>query len=233
VDDSELKRHIEKLKATMIAVSTGGPRIDDVNFEFGETWDRVSSSLAHRGVDNPFPYRDLWEWYGRWSEDLPSWASRRKFVAELAAPLLRQISNPAAPVEAESGWARVDRTVGKARESLARALSEEDYQAVGLLCRETLISLGQEVFEPSRHPTIDDQMPSATDFKRQIEAYLEAELTGSARKEARRHARSALDLASQLLHQRTAQFRDAAICLEATASVINIVAIASGRRDPA
>ena len=49
---------------------------------------------------------------------------------------------------------------------------------------------------------------------------------------ARRHAKASLDLANELQHQRTAAFRKAALCAEATASVVNIIAILSGVRDP-
>jgi hypothetical protein len=35
-----------------------------------------------------------------------------------------------------------------------------------------------------------------------------------------------------LQHKRTADFRHAALCAEATAAVINLVAIVSGQRDP-
>ena len=59
-----------------------------------------------------------------------------------------------------------------------------------------------------------------------------AELPGDVNKETRKHIRSALDLAVKLQHKRTAAFRDAAMCVEATTAVVNIVAIVSGRRDP-
>lgn len=78
----------------------------------------------------------------------------------------------------------------------------------------------------------DVERVSPTDFKRPIEAYLPVELAGGAAEEARRHARTALDLALRLQHQRTATFRDAAICAEATAAVVATVAIVSGQRDP-
>lgn len=65
-----------------------------------------------------------------------------------------------------------------------------------------------------------------------IEAYISVELAGAPTEELRKHARSALDLANHTTHKRTAGFRDAAISVEATASVVNIVAIVSGRRDP-
>jgi hypothetical protein len=41
-----------------------------------------------------------------------------------------------------------------------------------------------------------------------------------------------LDLANALQHRRTATFRDAAMCVEATTTVINVIAIVAGRRDP-
>ena len=42
-----------------------------------------------------------------------------------------------------TGWTRVDRNVTEVRKRLETATMEEQFQAVGLLCRETLISLAQ------------------------------------------------------------------------------------------
>jgi hypothetical protein len=65
-----------------------------------------------------------------------------------------------------------------------------------------------------------------------LEAYFAVELAGGANEEARRHARSALDFANAVQHRRTATFRDAALCVEATTTVVNVIAIVAGRRDP-
>jgi hypothetical protein len=64
-----------------------------------------------------------------------------------------------------------------------------------------------------------------------LEAYIAVELAGGPNEYARKYLRSALDFSVMLQHKRTATFRDAAMCVEATTSVINIVAIVSGRRD--
>jgi hypothetical protein len=101
---------------------------------------------------------------------------------------------------------------------------------VGLLCREALISLSQAVYDSAQHAPLDGIAPSATDAKRMLDGYITAELQGGSNEEARRHVRSALDLALALQHRRTAGFRDAAICAEATTAVTNLVAIVSGRR---
>jgi hypothetical protein len=129
-----------------------------------------------------------------------------------------------------TGWQKVDRQLQEVRLRLDTAESEEQYQAVGLLCREVLISSAQEVYESERHSSPDGVAPSETDAKRMLEAFFVSELEGSANEEARAHAKAALRLALALQHKRTADFRMAALCAEATSSVVNIVAVLAGRR---
>jgi hypothetical protein len=95
-----------------------------------------------------------------------------------------------------------------------------------------LITLGQVVWVAERHPPVDGVVPSDTDAKRRLEAYIAVELGTNANEQARKHAKAALDLAVGLEHKRSATWRDPAMCLEATASVVRLVAIVEGRRDP-
>jgi hypothetical protein len=129
-----------------------------------------------------------------------------------------------------TGWEKVDRQLQETRLRLETAQTEEQFQAVGLICREVLISLAETVYETDRHPSLDGMEPSKTDARRMLEAFFEAELKGGGNEEARAHAKAALKLAVALQHKRTADFRMAALCAEATTSVVNIVAIVSGRR---
>jgi hypothetical protein len=231
--ETELLQALDFMRSTMIAVATGGPKINTVNGQYQETYAKVALELERRGIENPIPYRDLWGWYGRWSSgDMPSWNSRRVFISELFGPLINRIRTGRVEEFVSTGWGRVDRTVGELRDRLASASNEEQFQAVGLLCREALISVAQEVYVPEQHPTLDGVAARPTDAKRMLQAYITVELGGEANDEARKHARSALDLAVKLQHTRTANFRSAALCVEATTSVINIIAIVSGRRDP-
>jgi len=236
--NADLIREIEAQKSLMVAVATGGPRINDVNLEYRQRAERIRSQLQLRGIENPNPYADLWQWYGKWSSgDLPTYRSRREYIRELYAPTLdalrRQAPHePARAFTEPTGWAKIDRNLGKARVQLEQARTEIDFQQVGLICRETLIDLAQAVFIPDRHPWTDEVEASQTDAKRMLDAYLSTELGGHWNENARRHAKAALALANELTHKRTATFRDAALCVEATASVVNIIAIISGRRDP-
>jgi hypothetical protein len=229
--DTELFKALDGLRNTMVSVSTGGERIDTANPEFRREYGIVSAELQRRGIQNTIPYSDLWDWYGRWSSgDMPTYRSRRTFVAEAFNPIASRIrSGHAEPFQA-TGWPRVDRTVSELRDRLATATSEEQFQAVGLLCREALISLAQAVYVPERHGSPDTVAPSPTDAKRQLEAYIIVDL--AANEHARKFVRSALDLSVTLQHKRTATFREAAMCVDATTAVINLLAVASGRRDP-
>lgn len=231
--DAQLLEEVEYLRDTMMSVATGGPRIADVNDRFQRTYASVASALGRRGLPNPLPYGDLWDWYGRWSSgDMPTYQSRRTYVSELFAPLVNRIRTGRSEPFEDTGWPRVDRTVGELRDRLSAARTEEQFQAVGLLAREALISAAQAVYDSQRHSSQDGVQPSATDAKRMLEAYITIEIAGGGHEEARKHARSALDLAIALQHHRTAAFREAAMCVEATTAVVNIIAIVSGRRDP-
>jgi hypothetical protein len=129
-----------------------------------------------------------------------------------------------------TGRQKVDRQPQEVRLRLDTASSEEQYQAVGLLCRETLISVAQENYDPVRHAAADGVIPSDTDAKRMLDAIFEAELKGSSSEEARTHAKAAVRLALALQHKRSADFRTAALCAEGTWSVVNMLAILAGKR---
>jgi hypothetical protein len=129
-----------------------------------------------------------------------------------------------------TGWQKVDRQLQEAKLRLQTAGSEEQFQAVGLVCREVLITVSQTVFNPTRHKSPDGVNPSDTDAKRLLEAIFEVELQGSANEEARAHAKAAVKLAYALQHKRTADFRMAALCSEATVSVVNLLAVLTDRR---
>jgi len=233
MNDVELLAALDRLKSTMISVSTGGAKIQDVNDAFLISFDAVDQQLRSRGIENPLPYSDLWDWYGRWSSgDLPTYQSRRAFVNSLFAQLAKLIKSGRKEEFEPTGWNRVDRTITEIRNRLAQATTEEHFQAVGLLCREALISTAQAVFDHNQHPTTDGIKASQTDAKRMLEAYIAAVLSGSTNDFLRKHAKAALDLAVHLQHRRTASFRGAAICVEATTSVVNLIAIIAGLRDP-
>ena len=233
-----LIQQLDSIRNTLIAVSTGGPRINSVNSEYKERYFAFTDSLRNQGLENPIPYSDLWDWYGKWSGDpnLDNYQSRREYVRSLCEPLEKNLRQDVASQNRDlfresTGWDRVDRSLVAIRSRLASASTEEQFQEVGLLCRETLISLAQTVFDADSHIPIYEEPPSHTDAKQMLDRYLAAEVKGKPNYSARRLAKVAVDLANEVQHKRTAEFRDAALCAQATTSVVNIIAIISGARD--
>lgn len=177
--------------------------------------DEVKKLLTHY---NGFLANDEWEIFeNKKLSGRPVFAARKR--------------NSRATVFVEAtGWQKVDRQLQEVRSRLNEANAEEQYQAIGLLCREALISISQEVFDQLRHPILDGVTSRETDARRMLEAIFEAELKSSVNEEARAHAKAALRLALALQHKRTADFRMAALCAEATSSVVNLIAVLVGRR---
>jgi hypothetical protein len=238
---SELKELIQKIetqKGLMISVATGGPKIKEVNAQYQHRRFEIMTKLQDMAIDDPNPYPDLWIWYGKWSDgSLPSWQSRRNYISNLYQPLIDAItvrSKTTSVVQPQepTGWARVDRNVDKINSALAYAENEEDFQTVGLLCREAIISLAQAVYDSAKHGSVDGVSPSNTDAKRMLENYIAAELSCSSNETHRKFAKTTVQLAVDLQHKRTASFREAALCAEATRAIINTIAIMSGQRDP-
>ena len=133
-----------------------------------------------------------------------------------------------------TGWPRVGRTLDEIRTRLRVASNEEQFQAVGVPCREVLISLAGAVFDPDKHPplnTTGDVAASQTDARRMLDRFVEAEAGGKSNATIRRYVKVALQFANEVQHQRTINYRSTALCAEATAGLVNIIAILDGRRD--
>lgn len=225
---------IEFLKNTMISVATGGQRIQEINEEYTGKFNAVNKALQRLGFQNPNQYKDLWDWYGKWSSDFSTYRERRAFIRELYSTLIQTLMETE---EAEAinvtidlkGWERLERSVQEIRKRQSEASKEEQFQVIGLLCRETIITLAQSVFIEEKHPILDNTKVSKTDAKRMLEAYVAVELSGSSNKILRQFARSTLDLANVLTHKRTATKKDASLCSIATLSLINFIGTIEGR----
>ena len=234
-EKSEFERLIDAQKDLMIAVATGGPPIATVNEDYKSRRAQIAHQLRTEGKRDPNPFDDLWAWYGRWrSGDLPRYQDRRMYVQDLYRPLLEELAGipqvgVSDPISIPTGWTAVDRKVDRIIAELPKASAAEEFQAIGLYCRECLISLAQAVYDPSKHRSSNGVEPSEADAFRMLDAYFSEKLGGSSNEAPRRHAKSSLQLANDLQHKSTAEYIHAALCAEATRTVVNIVAIISGR----
>lgn len=226
---------VNYLKDSMISVSTGGQRIQDINDEYQKRFSLVDKALKRLAFENPNIFNDLWTWYARWSSgEMPQYKDRRAFIGEMYGNLLKALQETEQPELLNisvnlTGWERIDRTTKEIKMRLKQASNEEQFQTVGLLCRETIISIAQAIFNEDKHPTLDGVKASKTDAKRMLDAYVAVELTGGANENLRKYARASNDLANELTHKRTANAKDASLCASATISLVNLIGILEDR----
>lgn len=231
---SKLIEDVNYLKNIMISVSTGGQRIQDVNEQYKATYNLVDKALQKLSFTNPNSFRDLWEWYTKWSSTFTHYRERRAFIGEMYNTLLQSLEETAQPelisVTVDlTDWERIERSINELRLRQTEAKTEEQFQVVGLLSRETIITLAQVVYNKDLHPILDGTAVSKTDAKRMLEAYIAVELGGSSNETVRRYAKATLDLANELTHKRTATKKDASLCATATISIINLIGSIEGR----
>jgi hypothetical protein len=116
--NEDLLAEIAAQQDLMIAVATGGPRIQDVEGQYQERRATIQRAIADRDLADPNPHRELWSWYGRWSSgDLPTYQSRRVYVSDLYGNLVESIRRQSIGAAADrayepTGWSLVDRQDG-------------------------------------------------------------------------------------------------------------------------
>jgi hypothetical protein len=201
-----LVQELEALSQLLISVATGGPRIDAVQGDYQHRRQRLVPALKRRGLEYPFPWSDLWQWYGHWSANLGSYASRRTYIRELISPTLEalerqrsglSVTDPA--IESASTWADLDARVAGLVNELSSASTPDDLQDVGRRAREVLIDCARLLADPSLVPT-GAEPPKASDAKSWLDLFLVARAGGSGRAELRRLVRDAWDLAQKVTH---------------------------------
>lgn len=212
----------------LVAVATGGPRIDDVNGKYKRRHRTINAALRARRLSPPFPYEDLWAWHGHWSQHLPGYASRRAHVRDLAVPVRTALEAALAGVQvtdpgtaAAASWAALDTRVEGLISELTAADTRDDLQDVGRRCREILIAAAKLLAEPTLVPT-GSEAPKAGDAKGWLELFLAARAAGRSHRELRAFVPAAWDLAQKVTHGDVERV-DAYAAAQATVLVVRVL----------
>jgi hypothetical protein len=123
--------------------------------------------------------------------------------------------------EDRTGWERVDDQIVQLRQRYRVALTVEDFQAVGLLCRDVFVSLAEAIFDAARHTAEGEEAPTA--IRDQLFAVIEHEAAGAANRELRALQKAAIDYANKVQHDRSATRDQARVVAEATIAAVNVV----------
>lgn len=216
---------LDAQKQLLISVATGGQRIDDVNREYARRRKKLNAGLRARGIQPPFPYDDLWAWYGHWSSELGTYAARRLHISGLANQVREQLEAMAEGVQiSDPGgvdlptWAALDARVEGIVNELRTARTTDDYQDVGRRCREVLIDAAKLIADPALVPA-GQEPPQAANAKAWLNLFLVARAEGRSHAELRRFVPAAWDLAQKVTHGEIGRV-DAYAAAQATVLVV-------------
>lgn len=113
-------------------------------------------------------------------------------------------------------WRRYEDAV----DALNTAREAEDFQAIGVMCREALIAFGKDHID-AEWLTISFDAPKAADFKGWADIYAQALSEGRLRRYLKEVASKTWDLVVGLQHDSNAAEWDAEIAVDATANVLS------------
>lgn len=232
------ERLVDQVAGLMVAVATGGPRIDAVKAQYAREYRALAAVLRRLGIKNSNTHSDLWTWYGKWSSDpqLGSWASRRAFIADIYAPVRAALEGAAGDrdvaegmLDGPTGWADVDAKLGTLRRRLREADdSADDARAIGLQCVSVLEALGRAAFDSERHLSEAEDVPHANDAKTRLGHFLtsvagEQVKKGERFEHVRTLVRATWRQAQAVKHRDDPNLTDAGVAADATALLVAIV----------
>lgn len=202
---------LDRVAALLVSVATDGPRVEEANARYKSDRTLLMRALRSLGLEYPFPFRDLWEWYGHWTQHFPKWAQRREYIGQLAGPVRDaleaidagvQVHDPGAP--GPLTWTELEARVAGLADELRAASSQDDLQDVGRRCREILIDLAALIADAALVPD-GQEAPKGADAKGWLALFLAEHARGSSGERLRQFVNATWALAQEVTHKGNAR----------------------------
>lgn len=120
----------------------------------------------------------------------------------------------------------INRKLKMASEKLSIDLEPEEFQAIGLICRESLVELSKELCKRNKE-LIESKGFKTSDFKNVSNEFIDLYISGSNNAELRNHSRKLVDIAwsynSSIVHSPNKTYPDVKIALLFTSSVVSLI----------
>ena len=199
---------VEQQANVIVATGTCGGRFDDHDVEYQQRDHANAGHFKRLGLAPPFPWRSLWEWHGYYSQELPTYASRRIHVVALknrALSSLEERANGTTVHDPDLGenlpsWNGINVRVNGLIEEYAGARDKDTWQNVGRRSREILIDLGKLIAADTSLVPEGREAPRGADARAWFELFLNARANGADRSELRVVMRKTWDLAQKVTH---------------------------------
>lgn len=226
IDLATLRQLLQAQANTIVAVGTGGERIQNADSRWQRDTRTLNANFRRLGLQPPFPWDGLWDWYGYYSQNLGTYQERRSHVRELTQAALTQLDQ----VEARGGvhdpaagddsptWENLNGRISGLVEEYSSARDRDGWQDVGRRSREILIDFGKLIADPAI-VSEGQQAPRGADAKAWFDLFLARHASGRDKAELRATMRAVWDLAQKVTHGDIADV-DAFAAAQATVMVV-------------
>lgn len=210
----------------MMAVATGGPRIDGENPGYQKRRRAISRGLRDLHIKDPNPHGDLWQWYGHWSSELPGYPPRRQYISELFESTLSRLRDLLDgqglddPLEGDApvDWPHLEVRLDELKSRLAAAQSLDDRQDVGRRAREIIIDAVNLTFDESM--VAEGDIPKAADAVARFAWIVRARMSGKSNEKLRAVCKSNWQLAQRVTHNAGATELEAWLTAQVTVVLV-------------
>lgn len=204
---TELRVLLQRVANMIVAVGVGQVRIQDVNKDYKKLDRQLRANFKILGLPEPFPWREMWEWYGYYKLELETYQLRRDHIARLTREALDrlntientgQVHDPA-PDGDDPTWERVNTRVAGLIDKYSSARTLDDWQDVGRRSREILVDLGKLLAGAGLVPE-GGKAPKLADAKAWFDMMLAQRSSGPSKSEFRAVMRATWELAQKVTH---------------------------------
>lgn len=237
---NKCRQCLSKMKQLLkdIATNTLVLKGTTYNDEYISLYQEVTGYFKQLNYSFPWLFKSLWEWYQFYrtdSNNLQNYQSRRIFIDNLFTEpetLLKNGPKDNIPDTVKmDDWEEIVRRMIKIKRSLSTAFDVEDFQSIGLQCREVIISIAKTVYMPDIHGKFHDDGTEIgeTDAIRQLSNYVKFKLKGKENEELRSYAKATNKISNVLTHHRTSTKTETLLCVNATIALVNFIGILEGK----
>lgn len=223
-------KDVELLRNILIDTATGGKRIENINDNYITIYNKVDEVICKLDLENPNPFKTLWESYNYWSANLDSYAKRRVYFSNLYEELLKIIkttnTDDVVNIQLEyTNWDIINRTIADIKKQYSEAKTNAQFNGIGAMCRSVYNCLADVIYKKEYHTDSNTDFPNDNQYKNKLLEFVQFKLDSQTNKDFRNHCKSTIDLADELTHKKTATKQQAALTINAVISILNIVSI--------
>lgn len=220
---------INCLKEMLIDTATGIKRIENIDDEYKALYEKVQSVLDKVDLENPNPFKSLWESYNYWSSNLDSYAKRRVYYSNIYSDLLKIINTSddnTLNLNLEfTKWDKINRTIADIKKLYNEATTSAQFNGIGAMCRSVYNNLADTVYKDKYHVDKNSILPNENQYKNKLLEFVLFQLDGKTNEDFRSYCKKTIDIADTLTHKKTATKQQAALTISAVISILNIITI--------